>query len=48
MWGKSCTLTERAFEVTSANPGKRRQLAQFDRLSERVLNIVKNKPEPAA
>jgi hypothetical protein len=44
---RSRTLAERAFEVTSADPGKRSQLAQFDRLTERILNVRKNKPEPA-
>jgi hypothetical protein len=44
----SCTLAERAFEVAGADPGKRSQLAQFDRLTERVLNVLENESEPAA
>ena len=47
MWSKARALAECAFEVTSADPGKRRQLAQFDRLTERVLNVIENKPKPA-
>ena len=45
---RSCTLAERAFEVTGADAGKRSQLAQFDRLTERVLNVFENEFEPAA
>jgi hypothetical protein len=44
---KPAALAKRAFEVTSADPGKDRQLAQFDRLTERVLYVVENKLEPA-
>ena len=47
MWSKASTLAECAFEMTSADPGKRRQLAQFNRLTQRVLNVVENKPKPA-
>jgi hypothetical protein len=47
MRGRSRTLAECAFEVTSADPGKRSQVAQFDRLTERILNVLKNHPEPA-
>ena len=45
---RSCTLAERTFEVTGADPGKRSQLAQFDRLTERVLNVFEDESEPAA
>ena len=44
---RSCTLAERAFEVTGADPGKRSQLAQFYRLTERILNVLENKPKTA-
>jgi hypothetical protein len=47
MWRNPRALAKRAFEVTSADPGKRSQLAQFDRLAERVLYVVENKLEPA-
>jgi len=47
MWWNPRTLAERPFEVTNADPGKRRQRAQFDRLTERILNVLQNKPEPA-
>ena len=43
----SRALAERAFEVTRADPGKRSQLAQFDRLTERILNVFENESEPA-
>src|SRR5580692_11401508 len=42
------TLAERAFKVPSADSGKRSQLAQFDRLTERMLNVLENLPKPAA
>jgi hypothetical protein len=45
---RSRTLVERAFEMTSANPAKRSQVAQFDRPIKRILNVLENKPEPAA
>ena len=48
MWWNPLTLAERAFEVTNADPGKRRQRAQFDRLTERILNVLQNNLEPAA
>src|ERR1700693_5207161 len=40
-------LAERALKMTNTDPGKRRQLTQFDRLAECVLNILENKLEPA-
>ena len=44
---RSRALAEGALEVASADPGKRSQLAQFDRLTERILNVLENKPETA-
>ncbi len=44
---RSCTLAECTFEVTGADPGKRSQLAQSDRLTERVLNVFENESEAA-
>jgi hypothetical protein len=39
---RSRTLAEGAFEVTSADPGKRSQLAQLYRLTERILDVLEN------
>ena len=47
MWWNPRTLAERPFEVTNADPGKRSQRLQFDRLTERILNVLQNKPESA-
>src|SRR6266481_2860387 len=44
---RSRALSERAFKMTNADPGKRGELTQFDRLTECVLNILENKLEPA-
>jgi hypothetical protein len=43
MWSKASTLAECAFEMTSADPGKRRQLAQFDRLTGALLSSVRDR-----
>ena len=45
---RSCTLAECTFEVTGADPRKCSQLAQFDWLTERVLNVFENESEAAA
>ena len=47
MWWNPRTLAERSFEVANADPGKRSQRAQFDRLIERILNVLQNKSAPA-
>ena len=44
---KSRTLVEGAFEVTSADTDKRSQLAQFYRLTERILYVLENEPKTA-